>query len=96
MNLLKRGMRMLAPSEMKLPSKNLRNKALLGLLHQNIQELHHSPNVTAKWGTPPPKNQVQPLTKPKLRWEHPKWKIPKSQELLSKRVFRIHRALVLK
>jgi hypothetical protein len=39
-NLLKRGMRMLTPPEMKLSSKTLWKKALLGLLHQNVQELH--------------------------------------------------------
>jgi hypothetical protein len=52
--------------------------------------------MIAKWGMPPLKNHTQLLIKPKPKWEHPRGKIPKSQEVLSKRVFRIHRVLVLK
>jgi hypothetical protein len=71
-NLLKRGMRMLAPPEMKLSSKTLWKKELLELLHQSVLELHHPPAVTAKWGMPPPKNHVQLLTKLSPKWEHPR------------------------
>jgi hypothetical protein len=95
-NLLKRGMRMLAPPKIKFSSKKLWKKILLGLLHQSVQELPHPPAMTGKWGMPPLKNHAQLLIRPKPKWEHPREKIPKSQEVLSKRVFRIHRVLVLK
>jgi hypothetical protein len=71
-------------------------KILLGLLHRSVQELPHPTAMIAKWGMPPLKNHTQLLIKPKPKWEHPRGKIPKSQEVLSKRVFRIHRVLVLK
>jgi hypothetical protein len=88
-------MRMLALSEMKLRSKALWKKALLGLLHQSVQKLRHPPVVIVKWGMKPPKNHVQLLIQTKLKQEQLRGGIPMNQRLLSERVFGIHRALVL-
>jgi hypothetical protein len=93
-NLMNRGMRMLALSEMTLRSKALRKKALLGLLHQSVQKLCHPPVLIVKCCMKPPKNHVQLLLQTKLEQEQLRGGIPKNQRLLSERVFGIHRALV--